>query len=62
MKHYVVIKDMSAGNESVGDMWKETKIFSGKCTLDEVMKWAMDSDFDNLNYSRNNIIITMPHQ
>jgi len=36
----VVIKDMSAGNDTVGDMWKETKICSGETTLLEVMQWA----------------------
>ena len=39
---YVVIREMSAGNESVGEMWKETKIFDGSATLEEVMLWAND--------------------
>ena len=29
MTEYVVIRDMSFGNESVGEMWQETKIFPG---------------------------------
>ena len=39
---YVVIRDMSAGNESVGEMWQETRIFNGTDTLTEVMVWALD--------------------
>lgn len=36
----IAIKDMSAGNESVGEMWQETKIFNDTDTLFEVMKWV----------------------
>lgn len=37
----VAIKDMAAGNESVGEMWQETKIFDADNTpLAEVMEWA----------------------
>ena len=36
----VAIKDMSAGNESVGEMWQETKIFDCTETLFDVMKWV----------------------
>jgi len=39
---YVIIRDMSDGNESVGEMWQETKVFPGEATLDEVVKWAWD--------------------
>ena len=60
MSQYVIIKDMSAGNESVGEMWQETKIFDGTATLDEVMSWAIE--FDPLvSYSRKRITITKPH-
>jgi methanogenic corrinoid protein MtbC1 len=58
---YIIIRDMSAGNESVGDMWQETKVFNDNATLDDVMKWAMGDDFLNLNYSRKKITITRPH-
>ena len=58
MEQYVVIIDRSAGNETVGEMWQETKIFPGTATLDEVMKWAMD-EYDT--YSRRRITITKPH-
>ncbi len=39
--NYVVIRDMSAGNESVGETWQETKIFSSEDRLLDVMKWAL---------------------
>ena len=38
----VAIKDMSAGNESVGNMWRETKIFEESATVKDVMDWAGD--------------------
>lgn len=36
----VAIKQMSAGNESVGEMWEETKIFCSTDKLIDVMKWV----------------------
>ena len=36
----VAILDRSAGNESVGEMWQETKVFDQNTTLFDVMKWA----------------------
>ena len=30
----------SAGNESVGDMWTETKIFTGSQTIEEICSWV----------------------
>ena len=61
--NYIIIRDMSAGNESVGEIWQETKIFDGNATLDEVMKWALDEYPFNLpnSYSRKRITITKPH-
>jgi len=38
----VFIKEMSAGNEQVGEMWKETKIFDQNATLKEVFAWVND--------------------
>lgn len=59
---YVIITDHSAGNESVGEMWKETKIFEGTDTLDSVMAWAMQNESMRDEYpSRKNIVITKPH-
>lgn len=40
-KQVVAIKDMSAGNESVGEMWQETKIFSLDTPVSEIIDWAM---------------------
>ncbi len=63
-QQYVVIREMSAGNDTVGEMWKETKIFNGNSTLDDVMNWALGID-DGLDYgkdySRKQITITKPH-
>lgn len=39
-RQVVAIKDMSAGNESVGDMWQETKIFSLDTPVSEIIDWA----------------------
>jgi hypothetical protein len=36
----IAIKDMSAGNDSVGEMWQETKIFDSDAPLIDVMKWV----------------------
>jgi hypothetical protein len=55
---YVVIKDMSAGNEFVGEMWKETKIFEGTDQLDIVMEWALSKYIVN-GPSHRNVVITV---
>ena len=73
MTKYVVIRDMAAGNDSVGEMWQETKIFDGSATLDEVMLWALSENYGNLpkdkiddifkkSHSRKRITITKPHE
>ena len=36
----IAIKDMANGNESVGTMWKETKIFNHDTPLLEVLEWG----------------------
>lgn len=60
---YVIIRDHSAGNDTVGDMWQETKIFDGSATLDEVMVWAMNGEVArDENHSRQKITITKPHK
>lgn len=48
----VAIKEDSAGNNRVGNMWKETKIFDGDTPIKEVMKWAGSRS--------KNITITVP--
>ncbi len=35
----VAIRECSAGNDSVGEMWKETKIFDPDTPLSEVVSW-----------------------
>lgn len=44
----VAIKEMSAGNETVGEMWKETKIFNENTTLKEVMEWIDNRENKNV--------------
>jgi len=58
MNQYVIIIDKSAGNETVGETWQETKIYPSTATLEEIMKWAMD-EYDT--YSHRRITITKPH-
>jgi len=42
MSNFIIVKDMSAGNSSVGEQWQECKIFDGNATLNEVMVWAVE--------------------
>jgi len=44
----IAIKEMSAGNDTVGDMWKETKIFDETATLKEVMEFISNSTKKNI--------------
>lgn len=36
----VAIKERSAGNDRVGEMWKETKVFDSEDALADVMDWV----------------------
>jgi hypothetical protein len=36
----IAMVDRSNGNETVGDMWTETKIFDSSDTLDSVYEWV----------------------
>ena len=38
----VAIKERSGGNETIGDMWFETKSFSKYSMISEVVEWAKD--------------------
>ena len=40
----VAILHRSAGNESVGDMWKETKVFDSMVSISEVLDWVKTRD------------------
>jgi hypothetical protein len=59
----IAILDMSAGNESVGDMWKESKIFEPSDSLEVVIQWALDtkSRDSNQKWDRTlgNLILTI---
>lgn len=62
MNTYVIIRDHSAGNDTVGEMWQETKVFDGNATLDEVMAWGMKNALDrDRRASSQKITITKPH-
>jgi len=39
----VAIKDMSAGNETVGEAWQETKIFDSNDSILQVMHWVQST-------------------
>ncbi|MBT3042245.1 MAG: hypothetical protein KME67_05225 [Candidatus Thiodiazotropha sp. (ex Codakia orbicularis)] len=61
---FVIIREMSAGNESVGEMWQETKVFDDNTTLQAVMAWAEGSEGigmqNDSGFSRKRIVITRP--
>jgi hypothetical protein len=46
MKHYnkyeriIAVSERSAGNESVGDMWVETKSFDKNTPVSEIIEWG----------------------
>jgi hypothetical protein len=47
----VVIKHCSAGNDAVGEMWKETKIFELSDSIEKVFNWASNKyDYKNNGY------------
>ena len=58
---YVILVDMSAGNESVGEMWQESHIFDGETSLHDVMERILPDDIVKKEYSRKRITITKPH-
>lgn len=43
-REVVAIKEKAAGNQSVGTVWLQTKTFDKGDTIEEVMKWADDSN------------------
>ncbi|MFW6015390.1 MAG: hypothetical protein ACOCRK_03070 [bacterium] len=40
----IVIGEQCAGNESVGNMWLETKTFDKNTKVDEIIKWASEKN------------------
>ena len=56
----VAILDRSAGNESVGEMWQETKVFDQKATLFDVLKWAaIKSHLTQIELFQGNLKLTI---
>ena len=51
----IAIKKMSAGNDCVGEMWDEVRVFDENTTLKEVMNW-------NENTIKRNVILVMEHE
>lgn len=39
----IAIKDMSAGNDTVGEAWQETKIFDANESILQVMHWVQST-------------------
>ena len=54
----VVIVDNSAGNESVGEMWKETYLCDSSMTIEELMNQIVGEN----EPSRKNIVLTRATQ
>lgn len=48
MKYYpdfervIATKERSAGNDTVGDMWTETKSFNRDTPINKILEWAKD--------------------
>lgn len=47
----------SVGNESVGDMWTETKVFECDKPIEEIMKWVDERTGNNTEKTK--IVITV---
>jgi hypothetical protein len=58
MRTVVAIKEMACGNEVVGEMWQETKIFKESDSIEQILNWA----FDACRHSRKRVTITIPHE
>lgn len=53
-ENVVAIVERSGGNESVGNMWLDTKIFSKETPISKIIAWA-----DTSNSSSGKLIITI---
>lgn len=59
----VAIVDCSAGNDSVGEMWKETKIFSAAEPIENILRWAYGENIlEDKTRSKRNLVITVPDE
>lgn len=52
----IAILELSAGNETVGEMWKETKIFDENTHVKEIINWAKPEHSKNLRLKKNLIL------
>jgi hypothetical protein len=43
MKKIIAIKERSAGNETVGDMWLETASFDITTPIGDILKWSNET-------------------
>lgn len=56
----IAILDRSAGNDSVGEMWQETKIFEADNTLGAVLKWAcLQTHTEDISKFKGNLKLTI---
>jgi len=56
----IAILDRSAGNDSVGEMWKETKSFDGAVRVDFILQWAAERcNVQNISDFRGNLTLTI---
>ncbi len=57
----VATVDRSAGNETVGEMWRETAIFDDSATLYQVLAWAHKAanGFGDIDTFRSNLVLTI---
>ena len=61
----IAILHRSAGNESVGDMWRETKVFEDTTPVVDIFKWAnlaVDGYDDTLPSFKGHLEITIAHE
>jgi hypothetical protein len=58
----VAIRHMANGNETVGEMWKETKIFDPEEPIENILQWAFDRDFKGSIDCRRSVTITVTTQ
>mgnify|MGYP006909290077 CR=1 FL=1 len=52
-KRVIATAERSGGNESVGDMWIETKTFDRKTPIEDIVHWA------NMKQCSGKLIITL---
>ena len=58
MKKVVAVKEKSAGNESVGDVWLETRIFDELTPVGDIVRWSQGGQMEPRNGGR--LMITVP--